>query len=98
MRRWAVNLRNVVFLIYVSGTIIMRPKQLATFTLFLVAVAMALVQATKELIMCFVGSFLRTINLLNSLLLSQVVIKDDYMKAFITHTITIPVTNSIKEL
>ena len=61
MRRWAVNLRNAVLVLSLIGMFTIWSQQLANFALSMVAVAMALVIATKELIMCVAGSFLRTI-------------------------------------
>lgn len=141
MRRWAVNLRNAVLLLSLIGMFTIWAQQLSNFALSMVAVAMALVLATKELIMCLAGGFLRTItnsytlgdhieigayrglvvdidmlsttimelgpehmvhqftgkaiSLPNSLLLSNPVIRENYMGEYVVHVITIPVANEI---
>jgi small-conductance mechanosensitive channel len=58
-RRWTANVRNVLFFVGLIGVIMIWAPQLRTFALSLTAVAVALVIATKELILCFSGSFLR---------------------------------------
>lgn len=59
-RRWTANFRNVLILIAVIGLIMIWAPQLRTFALSLTAVAVAIVVATKELILCFSGAALRT--------------------------------------
>lgn len=59
-RRWTANLRNLLLLVAVLGLIFIWAPQLRTFALSLTAVAVALVVATKELILCLSGSALRT--------------------------------------
>lgn len=58
-RRWSATIRNVLFLLGVIGLVLIWAPQLRTFALSLTAVAVAFVVATKELILCFSGSFLR---------------------------------------
>jgi len=58
-RRWAVNIRNVLALVFVIGLIFIWARQLGTFAVSLVAIAVALVLATKELILCISGTVLR---------------------------------------
>lgn len=58
-RRWAASVRNVFLVLLVVGLVLIWAPQLRTFALSLTAVAVALVVATKELILCFSGSFLR---------------------------------------
>ncbi len=58
-RRWLVQIRNVTILVLVAGLIFIWAHQLRTLALSLVAVAVAVVLATKELILCFTGSALR---------------------------------------
>lgn len=59
-RRWTANVRNLLLLVAVIGLIMIWAPQLRTFALSLTAVAVALVVATKELILCLSGSALRT--------------------------------------
>ncbi|OBX18468.1 hypothetical protein A9995_10840 [Erythrobacter sp. QSSC1-22B] len=60
VRRWTANVRNLLLLIGVLGLILIWAPQLRTFALSLTAVAVALVVATKELILCLSGSAFRT--------------------------------------
>lgn len=60
-RYWSVNLRNSLFLLALVGMIIIWSRTLAAFAISLVAVAAAFVIATKELIMCLLGSFFRAV-------------------------------------
>lgn len=59
-RRWEANIRNLLFFLALVGLVLIWAPQLRTFALSLTAVAVALVLATKELILCFSGSFMRT--------------------------------------
>jgi small-conductance mechanosensitive channel len=58
-RRWRVQIRNLCFALFILGTIIIWSAELRTLALSLVAVLVALVLATKELILCFSGSALK---------------------------------------
>lgn len=60
--RWSVNLRNILIICIMFGVFIIWAKELQSFALSMVAFVVALVLATKELIMCIVGSFLRTMS------------------------------------
>jgi len=137
-RRWAVNIRNVLALVFVIGLIFIWARQLGTFAVSLVAIAVALVLATKELILCISGTVLRVgvnaysmgdrieiggirgnvvdqsllattvletgpnhissqytgraVVFPNSLLLSSPLINETYMKEYIVHVLTVPLT------
>jgi small-conductance mechanosensitive channel len=58
-RRWTASVRNFLVFLGLIGVIMIWAPQLRTFALSLTAVAVAVVIATKELILCFSGSFLR---------------------------------------
>lgn len=58
-RRWTANLRNLLLLLGLLGLLLIWAPQLRTFALSLTAVAVAIVIATKELILCFSGSLMR---------------------------------------
>ena len=60
VRRWGANFRNFLLLVAVIGLVMIWAPQLRTFALSLTAVAIAVVVATKELILCLSGSALRT--------------------------------------
>ncbi|WP_343346737.1 mechanosensitive ion channel domain-containing protein [Sphingomicrobium sp. XHP0239] len=60
VRRWSANVRNFLFLVAVVGLMMIWAPQLRTFALSLTAVVVAIVIATKEIILCLSGSALRT--------------------------------------
>lgn len=60
VRRWTSNLRNLLLLIAIIGLTMIWAPQLRTFAISLTAVAVALVVATKELLLCLSGAALRT--------------------------------------
>jgi len=60
-RRWAVNIRNILFAIFIFGLIFIWAPPLQTFAVSIFAIAVALVLATKELIACMSGSGLRVL-------------------------------------
>jgi len=59
-RRWLVQSRNGLLLLLMLGILIIWGEQLRTFALSIVAIAIAFVVATKELILCVTGSILKT--------------------------------------
>jgi small-conductance mechanosensitive channel len=58
-RRWVLMIRNGVAAIFVIGLAFIWAHELSTFAVSLVAIAVALVLATKELILCLSGTVLR---------------------------------------
>jgi len=60
-RRWIVAIRNGLVGTFVVGLVFIWESQLSTFAVSLVAVALALVLATKELIVCMSGALLRMV-------------------------------------
>ncbi|WP_027328269.1 mechanosensitive ion channel domain-containing protein [Marinimicrobium agarilyticum] len=59
-RRWLVYSRNGLILIMLLGLVIIWAAELRTFALSVVAIAVAFVVATKELILCVTGSIVKT--------------------------------------
>src|SRR5690554_2201486 len=59
-RKWLVQSRNGLILFLLLGLVIIWGEELRTFALSVVAIAVAFVVATKELIMCISGSILKT--------------------------------------
>jgi small-conductance mechanosensitive channel len=59
-RRWLVQTRNAFILLLILGLIFIWGEALRTFALSIVAIAVAFVVATKELILCVTGSILKT--------------------------------------
>ncbi|MCX4189598.1 mechanosensitive ion channel domain-containing protein [Methylophaga sp. OBS3] len=59
-RRWLVQSRNGLILLMALGLIFIWGQELRTLALSVVAIAVAFVVATKELIMCVMGSILKT--------------------------------------
>ena len=60
LRRYTASTRSLAFAIFVVGGAALWFSELKVFALSLAAVAAAIVVATKELIMCVGGTFLRT--------------------------------------
>jgi small-conductance mechanosensitive channel len=59
-RRWLVTIRNVCAGLLLLGLVIIWGSELRTMALSLVAFMVAMVLATKELILCFTGGLLKT--------------------------------------
>lgn len=59
-RRWLVQTRNAFILLLLLGLIFIWGEALRTFALSVVAIAVAFVVATKELIVCVTGSIIKT--------------------------------------
>lgn len=59
-RRWLVQSRNGLILLLALGLIFIWGQELRTLALSVVAIAVAFVVATKELILCVMGSILKT--------------------------------------
>jgi small-conductance mechanosensitive channel len=59
-RRWKVQIRNGLVLLFLLGFILIWGEELRTLALSVVAIAVAFVVATKELILCFTGSIFKT--------------------------------------
>ncbi|WP_373187395.1 mechanosensitive ion channel domain-containing protein [Halopseudomonas sp.] len=58
--RWLVNSRNGFLLLTLLGLVIIWGEELRTLALSIVAIAVAFVVATKELILCLTGSMLKS--------------------------------------
>lgn len=58
-RRWLVQSRNAFMLLLVLGLVMVWGEELRTLALSVVAIAVAVVVATKELILCISGSILK---------------------------------------
>lgn len=59
-RKWLVQSRNGLLLLALLGLLMIWGEELRTLALSVVAIAVAFVVATKELIMCITGSLLKT--------------------------------------
>lgn len=59
-RRWLIYSRNGLILLMLLGLVIIWAAELRTFALSVVAIAVAFVVATKELILCVIGSIIKT--------------------------------------
>jgi small-conductance mechanosensitive channel len=59
-RKWLVQSRNGLLLLLILGLVLIWGEELRTLALSIVAIAVALVIATKELILCVIGSLLKT--------------------------------------
>lgn len=59
-RKWLVNSRNGLLLILLLGLVLIWGNELRTLALSIVAIAIAFVVATKELILCLTGSLIKS--------------------------------------
>ncbi|WP_340104616.1 mechanosensitive ion channel domain-containing protein [Rhodohalobacter sp. 8-1] len=59
-RKWIVQSRNGLILLFFLGILLIWGEELRTLALSVVAIAVALVIATKELILCVTGSILKS--------------------------------------
>lgn len=59
-RKWIVQTRNGLILLFLLGLLMIWGEELRTLALSVVAIAMAIVLATKELILCVTGSILKS--------------------------------------
>jgi hypothetical protein len=58
-RRWVVTVRNSMLFAFLVGLVVIWAHELQAFAVSIVALAAALVLATKELILCWSGAALR---------------------------------------
>ncbi|KFZ32012.1 membrane protein [Pseudidiomarina salinarum] len=59
-RRWLVQTRNGLLLVMLLGLTLIWAQELRTLALSIVAIAVAFVVATKELILCVIGSIIKS--------------------------------------
>lgn len=59
-RKYSVNIRNALIFTFLFGAIFIWASEIRTFAVSLVALAVAMVIATKELILCILGAIFRT--------------------------------------
>lgn len=59
-RKWHVQIRNGLILLLILGLVIIWSNELRAFAISIVAIAVAFVVATKELILCITGSIIKT--------------------------------------
>ncbi|MFO7260597.1 MAG: mechanosensitive ion channel [bacterium] len=60
-RRWLVRTRNGLVLLLLLGLVMVWGEELRTIALSIVAIAVAFVVATKELILCLMGTIVKTV-------------------------------------
>lgn len=58
-RRWTIRIKNTAAIIMLIGLVLIWAPQLHTFALSIAAFAVALVVATKEMILCLTGALMR---------------------------------------
>lgn len=59
-RRWIIRIKNTAAILLLIGLVLIWAPQLHTFALSIAAFAVALVVATKEMILCLTGAIMRT--------------------------------------
>ncbi len=59
-RKWLVQSRNGLILVFLLGLVLIWGEELRTLALSIVAIAVAFVVATKELILCIMGSLVKS--------------------------------------
>lgn len=57
--KWLVQSRNALILLFMLGLVLIWAEELRTVALSVVAIAVALVVATKELILCLIGAMIK---------------------------------------
>jgi small-conductance mechanosensitive channel len=60
--KWMVQSRNALLLVLLLGLILIWGEELRTLALSIVAIAVAFVVATKELILCVIGTIIKTVS------------------------------------
>jgi len=60
-RWWSVTIRNALALVFLIGLVFIWAEELRSFAVSVVAVAVAFAIVTKELLMCLIGTVLRTL-------------------------------------
>ena len=60
--KWMVQSRNALLLLLLLGLILIWGEELRTLALSIVAIAVAFVVATKELILCVIGTIIKTVS------------------------------------
>lgn len=59
-QRWLVSVRNIVFIVFLLGLALIWASEIETVAVSMVAVAAALVLATREMILCLLGALYRS--------------------------------------
>lgn len=59
-QRWLANLRNAIAVVFILGMALLWASEIETLAVSLVAIAAAIVLATREMILCLMGSLYRT--------------------------------------
>jgi small-conductance mechanosensitive channel len=60
-RQWVIHVKNILLVLLILGLLFVWGEELRTFAVSLVAIAAAIVLATKELIQCALGGMLRAV-------------------------------------
>ncbi|MBU6953243.1 MULTISPECIES: mechanosensitive ion channel family protein [unclassified Hahella] len=91
--RWSNILKNSTYLILIIGLILIWAPQIQTFALSLTAFAVAIVIATKELILCVSGTLLRAGN--RQFAVGDIIEAGDYLGYVVDQNL---ITTTLKEL